>query len=179
MASFGDESPSKLSRVPNTALSCSLWGARPWPSNSFKRMVTAVPQEPMACALSDEWLQRLFMHHEFWSNLTAGIGFSDVCHFSCKHVQRARPKETVVFSLLLDQSFGDRGPKDSPQSLSIHLKQRECIGWRWTWNRSRIETESPRHKCRFSYLTWQHRELIPTAASEMNPQHSAYRFHCG
>ena len=37
MTSFGDESPSKLSRVPNTALSCSLWVAGPWPSNSFKR----------------------------------------------------------------------------------------------------------------------------------------------
>ena len=86
-------SPSKPSRVPNTALSRSLWVARPWPSNSFKRMApTAAPQEPVACALSDDWLQQLFMHHELWSNLTAAISpcFSDVCGYSCKDVQTLR-----------------------------------------------------------------------------------------
>ena len=88
------------------------------------------------------------------------------------------PKEAVTYSWPSDQSFGDRGPKDSP--LECALMETECMGWRWSWNRSWIiETECPRHKCRFSYLTWQHRELILTAASEMNPQHSAYHFHYG
>ena len=49
--------------MPNTALSCSLWVARPWPTNSFKRMVpTAVQWEPISCSLPGEWLQQLFVH---------------------------------------------------------------------------------------------------------------------
>ena len=31
------------------------------------------------------------------------------------------PKETVFYSWLLDQSFGDRSPKDSPQSSSMYI----------------------------------------------------------
>ena len=85
--------PKNVSRVPNTALSCSLWVARPWPSKSFKRMApTAVPQDPITCALLDEWHQQLFMRHELRSNLVAAIApcFSDVCGYSCKDVQTPR-----------------------------------------------------------------------------------------
>ena len=93
IAIFRDEAPKNVSRVPNKEVSPSLWLGRPWPSSSFKRMVTAVPQVPMACALPDEWLQQLFMHHEWSSNLTAAIApcFKDSCGYSCKNVQIARP----------------------------------------------------------------------------------------
>ena len=92
LASF-DESPSNVSSVSHTALSRSLWVARPWPSKSFKRMApTAVPQDPITCALLDEWHQQLFMRHELRSNLTSAVApcFSDVCGYSCKDVQTPR-----------------------------------------------------------------------------------------
>ena len=88
IASLGDQSPTDVSST--IALSRTLWIARPWPSNSFKRMApTAAPQEPLACSLPDKWHQQLFMHHEMWSNLTAALALclSNVCGYSCKDVQ--------------------------------------------------------------------------------------------
>ena len=69
---------------------------RPWPSNSFKRMAPTdapqEPEEPIACALLDEWLLQLFTHHELWSNLAAAVAlcFRDFCGYSCKDVQTSR-----------------------------------------------------------------------------------------
>ena len=155
MAICRDESPSKLSRVPNTALSRSLWVARPWPSKSFKRMApTAVPQDPITCALLDEWHQQLFILcvmscDQTWllpSHRVSAM-FVATAAKMCKHqgwqseavvpcilslLDRGTqaPKERVFYSWLLDQSFGDRSPKDSPLSSSMYI-----------WSRGRVLDE--------------------------------------
>ena len=149
---------------PTQHLSLSLWVARPWPSNFFKRMATSdVPQEPIACALPDEWLQQLFvMHVELWSDLAAAITpcFRDVCGYCCKDVKTARPKvqhsctprmgltdrhahppthtHTHTYTgtkrtWLLDQESGDPCPKHSPLYSSMCIWRRGSVGWRIEW----------------------------------------------
>ena len=210
LASFGDESPSKLSRVPNTALSGSLWVARQWPSKSFKRMArTAVPQNPIACALLDEWHQQLFMRHELRSNLVAAIApcFSDVCGYSCKDVQTpwltvrscsplhfvtawqrntGAKRKSLLFLAFGPKFWRSQSQRLTPEFIDVYLKQRARVWWRRTWNRRRSESESPRCKRRFSHLTWQHKEWSLWQASAMNPQASYqgcptqhYHVHCG
>ena len=51
LASFRDVIPKQGVKGARQKVSRSLWVARPWPSIPF----TAVPQEPLACALPGEW----------------------------------------------------------------------------------------------------------------------------
>ena len=93
----------------------SLLVARLWPSNSFTRMApTDAPEEPIACALPDEWLQQLSMHHELWSNLTVTIApcFRD-------GLQTARPTVKKLYPL--------RGHCSTDTHTHKHQRKQSCI----------------------------------------------------
>ena len=113
--------------------------------------------------------------------------FSDVCGYSCKDVQTSRltvrscsplhchcltdahRRQKKQSSIL---GFGTKVleivvPKTHPEFIHVYLKQRECIGWRIEWIDAEWlnATQSPRYKCRFSHLAWQHKVWCPCLAS--------------
>ena len=173
--------PTKHQHIPSSSY-------RPWPSNSFKRMAPTdapqEPEEPIACALLDEWLQQLFTHHELWSNLTAAVApcFRDVCGYSCKHVQTSR---LTVRSCSLAWWLLDRHTCKDLQSVRwwsrsltpLWTQVLEVVAPTWQHTESisnlscklwRLNLQATCHKRRFSYLTWEHPEWSPWQASEMN-----------
>ena len=137
--------------------------ARPWPSNSFKRKSShSGAREPIACALPSVWwfCQRQFAPSscscsEINTVLTVlplnsvSEMFAATAAKVCKQQgRRSRnstpcvvtadrhtqaPNETVFYSWLLDQSFGDRGPKDLPLSSSMCIWRRGTVGWKIKW----------------------------------------------
>ena len=148
---------SKASRVPNKTVSRSLWVARPWLSNRVKRMVTAVPQELKAFALPGvRWFCQRQVAPSSCScneintvltvlplNSVSEMFAATAAKMSKQQGRRSRnstpcvvtadrhtqaPNETVFYSWLLEQNFGDRGPKDLPL-----IWRRGTVGWKIEW----------------------------------------------